>query len=396
MRAVVRASEMLALALGHRLAILRDSDDPLARAFADAQATNIQLRLWLEVVKLLGARFDRLPERRRPHYKPEERYRILRLKSLLCWSQHDTAKYLRLSLGTIARWEAECREEGTGQTLVRPNPPVRRFADVVRQLVQTMDLVGFGGKKKIAQFLTRAGWRLSARTVARIRKEGAPPPRQRLRPGGVTPPSGGVRARHPNHTWLMDVTTVRSLFGLLRYSVATVYDAFSRLPLATRSFPSKPTAKQVKGLLEVTRRRFGTSTILITDQGSEFTGADFRHYVDAAGIQHRFGAIGRSNSIALIERFWRTLKELGKFKILPPLTHSQLDERLAHVIEFYAHERPHEALFGQTPAEVYFGIPPKLPKTVPRGMPGERSPPPPFQITFLDEEETLPILKQSA
>jgi hypothetical protein len=79
----------------------------------------------------------------------------------------------RVSTETIARWEMEAT--GADGEVVRPlvatDPPVRRFADVVRAVVKTMELAGFGGNDLIARTLARAGWKLSARTVGRIRRE---------------------------------------------------------------------------------------------------------------------------------------------------------------------------------------------------------------------------------
>lgn len=54
---------------------------------------------------------------------------------------------------------------------MKPTPPVRRAADVVRSLVQTMTRLGFGGQDLVARVLARAGWRVSARSVGRYRKE---------------------------------------------------------------------------------------------------------------------------------------------------------------------------------------------------------------------------------
>ena len=54
---------------------------------------------------ILAERWDRVPERRRPHYRPLQRYRILRLKNLLALSRQETARLFRISESTIARWE---------------------------------------------------------------------------------------------------------------------------------------------------------------------------------------------------------------------------------------------------------------------------------------------------
>jgi len=131
-----------------------------------------------EVAEILGARWDKVPKRHRPHYHPEQRYRILRIRNLLGLSQRETAKVFRVSTETIARWEMDAAGvDGEGaRTLVAPIPPVRRFADVVRATVKTMELAGFGGNDLIARTLARAGWNLSARTLGRIRKERRPSP----------------------------------------------------------------------------------------------------------------------------------------------------------------------------------------------------------------------------
>src|ERR1035437_3179399 len=128
---------------------------------------------------ILGARWDKVPERHRSHYPPEQRFRILRIRSFLGLSQRETAAMFRVSAETIARWEMETTrpDEEAPRSLVAPSPPVRRFADVVRDVVKTMELAGFGGNDLIARTLARAGWTLSARAVGRIRRERWPLPR---------------------------------------------------------------------------------------------------------------------------------------------------------------------------------------------------------------------------
>ena len=82
-RALLRANELLGLALGVLLAKLRDSDDRLAGAFAQSEANALQARLFSEIAQIVGERWDKIPDRRRPHYTPSQRFRILRLRKLL-------------------------------------------------------------------------------------------------------------------------------------------------------------------------------------------------------------------------------------------------------------------------------------------------------------------------
>ena len=154
---------MLSLALGSRLAQLRETGDFLAAVHAGSEEQAFLLRLSWEVAQILGLRWDKVPDKRRPQYRPEQRFRILRIKDLLVLSREETARMFKVTSGTIARWEQEALarpgREAIG-LLVQPSPPLRRYADVVRHMVQTMALAGFEGCETIARTLSRAGWRI--------------------------------------------------------------------------------------------------------------------------------------------------------------------------------------------------------------------------------------------
>jgi putative transposase len=396
-RALQKATRLLALALGDSLRTLRESPDPLLQAHAQGREQATLARLLAEVVELLGARLDKLPERRRPHYAPHQRWRILETKRLLVLSADETARLFRVSTGTILRWELEAGKEPGKDTigsLLKPVPPVRRYADVVHHLVQMMDRVGFGGAEKVAMTLARAGWRLSREAVRRYRHEPPiwPRPDRTWTPRLAQP----LRAKRPNDLWFLDITQVKALFGFRRFRVAGVLDAFSRMPLALTVFSFEPTGQDIAGLLSHAVRRHGRPRLFVSDQGSQFTAGDFERALGS--IPHRFGAVGRSGSIAIIERFWRTLKVALRLPIFRPLTQGALEERLAYVVLHYTFFRPHRTLVGRTPAEAFFSWPAAHERATspPRGARGEPSPDPPFQITFLDPHQTYPILTKAA
>ena len=203
LRALLKAVHLLGLALGSRLAQMHESGDLRQTLLAEAHEQALHARLFHEAAQILASRFDKLPERQRPHYSPEARFRILRLKTLLALSTEETARLFRISPGTVARWEQEVAtapERETVDRLLKPVPPVRRYAACVRHLVQTMALAGFPGSLSIAQTLARAGWKISKRTIARIRREKLPPP-----PKEKTT-RRGVIARCPNHVWMADLS----------------------------------------------------------------------------------------------------------------------------------------------------------------------------------------------
>src|SRR5450759_3998894 len=94
--ALLRASHLLGLALGSALGRLRESGATAARLFERAEESALLLRMMRESAAILGARWDKVPERHRPHYEPEQRFRILRIRSFLGLSQRETAEMFRV------------------------------------------------------------------------------------------------------------------------------------------------------------------------------------------------------------------------------------------------------------------------------------------------------------
>ena len=257
LRALIKATRLLGLTCGAQLVEYRNSGEPLQVAFADVRRLALLARCYEAVSRILAERWHKIPERRRPHYTPHLRFQILELKSLLGLSQKETAQLFAISKNTVARWEQEVATnpgEETVGSLVRPNPPVRRYADVVRHLVHTMHSAGFGGCKQIAQTLGRAGWKIAERSVGRMVKEKSP---QTPVPERPAKPARALRARHPHHIWLADITTIPSLFRLFSFKLVVVLDVFSRMPLTAKVFWKEPSARQMCRLIQRAALRFG-------------------------------------------------------------------------------------------------------------------------------------------
>ena len=130
-RALMKATHLLGLALAQRLREYRDSGDPVLASYARRQEEALHVGLLRETIDVLTHRWDKIPERQRPHYSPQDRFRILRLKTLLALSAGKAARTFRVSSGTILRWERESQavpDRDTVGSLVKPTPPVRRFA----------------------------------------------------------------------------------------------------------------------------------------------------------------------------------------------------------------------------------------------------------------------------
>ena len=119
-----------------------------------------EIALLREELDLKDSRWIRLSPRRRPHYTPVQRMRILQLKAARNWSCEQAAEALLLDEQTLKSWTRRVDEEGE-RVLVQLTEPVNRFPDYVRYLVRQLKaLCPAMGKVRIAQTLARAGLHL--------------------------------------------------------------------------------------------------------------------------------------------------------------------------------------------------------------------------------------------
>jgi transposase InsO family protein len=279
---------------------------------------------------------------------------------------------------------------------VKPTPPVRRFADSVRATVHLLARCGMS-ETRAALELARAGWRVSERSVARIRRAFRPPPTPT--PPAPASPRRPVIARFVHHTWMMDVTQIRSLLGSQTFFLTGVFDAFSRMPLALSLSSLHPQACDTARLLRSAAKLFRAPKYVITDLGGEFTGLTFLRTVQRLGATPRFASAENIYATARLERFWRTLKDSASLRFLRPLTLGDLERRLEPALTHYLAFRAHQGLRGATPLEAFLGAEPSSAKATspPRGRPGEGPRDSPFTVDYLDPlTRSLPVLRAAA
>jgi hypothetical protein len=107
---------------------------------------------------------------------------------------------------------------------------------------------------------------------------------------------------------------------------------------------------------------------LVTDHGKQFTALAFRRWCRRRDIRQRFGAIGKYGSLAVVERFIRSLKDECTRKIVVSMRRGDLQRELDTYAVWFNADRPHERLRGATPDEVYYGRRPaaRQPRLEPR------------------------------
>jgi hypothetical protein len=115
---------------------------------------------------------------------------------------------------------------------------------------------------------------------------------------------------------------------------------------------------------------------LVCDQDTVFIADDFRRWLYRKRIKPRYGAVGQHGSIAVIERFIRTLKDEGTRRIPVPTERDAFRREIRYFTDWYNGVRPHSALDGRTPNEVYSNHPPanQQPRIEPRRHWHRRSP----------------------
>ena len=159
----------------------------------------------------------------------------------------------------------------------------------------------------------------------------------------------GLEITRPNQVWAMDITYIPMAKGFVY--LAVVLDWFSRRVLAWRLSIPMEAAFCVEALEEALAR-YGKPEIFNTDQGSQFTSFAFTNTLKDADIRISMDGRGRWMDNVFIERLWRSLKYecvfLNAFE-----TGSEAQSGIDRWIRYYNTDRPHSALAGRTPDEVY-------------------------------------------
>lgn len=141
------------------------------------------------------------------------------------------------------------------------------------------------------------------------------------------------------------------------YWIAVIIDHFSRMVMGLALFLKEPSAHQIKMFLSRTIRSVRQKPKhLISDQGPQLKAYSFAKYCQRKRISHRFGAIGKYGSIAVIERFIRSLKDECTRRICIPLRAEDMVGELNLYVEWFNTYRPHLWLDGLTPHQRYHGL----------------------------------------
>jgi putative transposase len=242
----------------------------------------------------------------------------------------------------------------------RPAPVSADDLAVMRRMDELHLAWPFYGSRRMAAVLRRDGWSANRKRVKRLMRVMGleaiyqKPSTSRGRPGHKMYPYllRGLVIDRPNRVWCADITYIPMAKGFV-YLVA-VMDWFSRRVLAWRVSITMDTAFCVEALQEALDRH-GQPEIFNTDQGVQFTSADFLGELETRGVRISMDGKGRYLDNIFIERLWRSLKyEEVYITAYGSVAAARLG--LGVWLTFYNVERPHQALDYRTPCEVFAGV----------------------------------------
>jgi putative transposase len=239
-----------------------------------------------------------------------------------------------------------------------PAPESPRNLALMRRIDEQYTARPFFGSRQMTAWLVQHGERVNRKRVQRLmRLMGleAIYPKPRLSTAGrghrIYPYLlRGVAIGRPDQVWSADITYVPLATGFM-YLAATI-DWYSRYVVAWRLSNTLDGAFCLDMLEEALSR--GRPEVFNTDQGVQFTAQAWTSRLEAAGVQVSMDGRGRWADNVFVERLWRTVKwEEIYLRCYEAV--AELYGGLQQYFGFYNGERPHSALGGRTPAQVYQG-----------------------------------------
>jgi len=166
------------------------------------------------------------------------------------------------------------------------------------------------------------------------------------------------KTKRPNEMWATDCIYLR-VVGWGYYYLITVMDDYSRYILAWEL----RTDMRADSLIDVIQQALDVTgmsevpvkdrTSLLSDNGSGYVSRAFGDYLRLVGIRHILASPFHPQTNGKVERYQQTLK--GEVNQAPYEMPSELQGAIDRFVNYYNHERYHEALGNVTPVDVYYG-----------------------------------------
>ena len=254
--------------------------------------------------------------------------------------------------------QAKALNISRGCVYYEPRPVPAGDLAIMRRIDELHLDYPFAGSRMLRDMLHREGIEIGRRHVATLMKRMGIEALYR-RPNTSKPAPGhkiypyllrGLRVDRPNQVWAMDITYIPMARGFVY--LCAVVDWFSRRVLAWRLSITMEAAFCIEALEEALANH-GCPEIFNTDQGSQFTSADFTGVLIANAITISMDGKGAWRDNVFVERIWRSVK----YEEVYLHAYDSVGEARASIgryLDFYNRRRPHSSLDRKTPDEAYF------------------------------------------
>jgi transposase InsO family protein len=164
----------------------------------------------------------------------------------------------------------------------------------------------------------------------------------------------------PNECWQIDCTRWRLGSGA-PVVIVNVLDDHSRVCVASRAV-NTASCEAAWNAICVAAEGWGLPAMVLSDNGTEFTGALFVANLHRLGITTVTSRPRHPQTCGKVERFHQTLKKwLARQPRARTVQH--LQRQLDRFVRIYNHERPHRAIGRRTPAQQWRLTAPATPGT---------------------------------
>ena len=248
-----------------------------------------------------------------------------------------------------------------GSIYYLPRPVADADLAIMRRIDELHLLYPFAGSRMLRDLLRQEGVSVGRLHVATLMKRmrieaiyrrpntSKPAPEHKIYPYLLRK----LAVTKPNQVWATDITYIPMARGFV-YLIAIV-DWFTRRVLAWRMSISLDAGFCIEALEEALAR-WGKPTIFNSDQGSQFTSTAFTAVLLREKIAISMDGKGCWRDNVFVERFWRSVKYeevyLNAYASVP-----EARAGIGRYIAFYNAVRPHSALGGRTPDQIYFHQP---------------------------------------
>lgn len=238
-----------------------------------------------------------------------------------------------------------------------PLPESPEELDLMRQIDELHLQYPFFGSRKIGEILRGRGLAANRKRVQRLMRvmgiEALVPKPATSEPAPEHPKYPyllrTLKVLRPNQVWAADITYIPMKSGFMYLVV--IMDWYSRRALSWRLSNTMDASFCVDALQEALQRH-GKPEIFNTDQGSQFTAADFTKPLLDLGVAISMDGKGRWLDNVFVERLWRSLK-YEEVYLHAYDTGRAAREGIDRYLTFYNEVRPHQALANRTPAAVH-------------------------------------------